>query len=318
MTGLQEAGLRYVTQQEVARVSDLRTFVAELRAAYAEPQDLETPPRSLILREDPFRAFVAMPIYSGKHQLFITKVGAVVPQALSQHPSVHALVVVFSAQTGAPLAILDGMAITNLKCAAVSALVTDICAHEQAEVLAIIGSGVQAREQLRGVGAVRNLGEVRVYSRNPNNVREFIRRNEALAGGARWVACNSADEAVAPADIVSTTTTSTAPVVSSAALRRERLHINCMGAHTPRSRELPVDVLETSRLIVEDVEMAVAEAGEVHRHATPLARLVHLDASELREVRTAFCSTGHAFLDLLASMHVLERSGLRAELTRTE
>lgn len=317
MNGTGNDTLRYVTAEEIVRVSDLATLVAQMRSAYADGHGAEVPPRSLILREKPFAAFVAMPAYSEQHELFITKIGAVIPQTDSHRRSVHALVAVFSARVGRPLAILDGIEITNLKCAAVAALVTDLCASEQAKVLAIIGSGVQAREQLRGVGTVRQLSQIRVYSRNPSNVMDFIRRNEALARDAELVACASAEEAVEGADIVSTTTTSTEPLLSSTSLRRDGLHINCMGAHTPRSRELPLDLLQQSMLIVENVEMAVAEAGDVNRRATPIAELVHLDVRELRKARTVFCSTGHAFLDLLASVHVLERSGLRDDLEHT-
>src|SRR6185437_15718472 len=100
-------------------------------------------------------------------------------------------------------------AITQYKCAAITALVTDRCALPHANVLAIIGSGVQARAQLRVVNAVRILKQIRIYSRHNDNVIKFIRDNAHLCGQAEMIACSSAEDAVETADIISTATTST-------------------------------------------------------------------------------------------------------------
>ena len=153
------------------------------------------PQRFLTTRDDPYVAFAAMPVLSDAHGLFVTKIGTVVSGAPGK-PTTESLVVAFSTKTGAPLGVLDGVGVTNLKCAAVSAMVTDICAAPQARVLAIIGSGAQAREQIRGVGAVRQFDQIRVYSRDPRNVRSFIRACAGLARCAEFVACSSASEAV--------------------------------------------------------------------------------------------------------------------------
>jgi ornithine cyclodeaminase/alanine dehydrogenase-like protein (mu-crystallin family) len=303
-----------ITEEEIARASDVAALANEMRAAYASGGSAaaEVPPRALVIHESPFAAFVAMPAVSVEQRLFVTKVGTIVPKPDSPGKTAQSLVVVFSTESGALLAILDGTAITKLKCAAVSALVADICAAPGARTLAIIGSGVQAREQIRGVGAVRQLLDIRVYSRDPERVQEFLRGCADIAGGARLTACASAAEAAESADIVSTTTTSTQPVLEAAALQTAGLHVNCMGAHTSRSRELPREVLRQSALVVEDRATAVLELGEPHERAIQLAELVSADPASLRSQRTVFSSTGHAFLDVLACAHVLSRLGLVA------
>jgi ornithine cyclodeaminase len=90
------------------------------------------------------------------------------------------------------------------------------------------------------------------------------------------------------------------------------VHINCMGGHTVESREVPLELLRASTLIVEDLPTAIAEAGEVHANAITLGQLVQGDSGPLRAVRTIFSSTGHAFLDVITTAHLLrelERGG---------
>src|SRR5262249_50693579 len=94
------------------------------------------------------------------------------------------------------------------------------------------------------------------------------------------------------------------------------VHINCVGAHTEGSREVPRELLQKSVLIVEDRPTAISEAGEIHRGAIEIKELPALDPSELRKRPSIFSSTGHAFLDLLATAHVLRHAGL-LELRRT-
>lgn len=298
--------IQYISSEKIFQTTNIRSLVHQLKLEYSNGfNDVNIPQRTSILRENPFAVFNAMPAFSDRHKLFVTKIGAVVPQSDPTLPSVHAIVVAFSSRTGKPLAIFDGDAITQLKCAAVTALVTDLCASPEAKVLALIGSGVQAREQIRGVKTIRQLEQIRIYSRNRERMLNFIRENTQLCGSTEVVACTSASEAVATADIISTTTTSADPVISAEALNNKFIHINYMGNHNTQSRELPLSVLQQSLLIVEDRATAVLEAGEVHRSAMTIEQLIKHDISNLQQQRTVFASTGHAFLDLVTVGYLL-------------
>jgi len=299
---------KYISATEISKVADLKALVNEIRLAYSREIEAEVPKRSLILRNNPFSAFLTMPAYSEQYGIFITKIGAVVPR-VGKKSSVRSLIVAYSNEAEKAAILFDGAEITNLKCAAVSALVTDICSHESAKILAIIGSGIQAKAQIRAVSCVRNLTQIRVYSREPKNVENFIRENKDCAGQAQLIPCTSVQEAIADADIISTATTSVEPLFSAEDLRTKRLHINCMGAHTPYSSELPIDTVAEAKLIVEDLETAIAEAGEINRYAITLPELVRYDVWELKENKTIFRSTGHVFLDLLTVMHVMKGLG---------
>jgi ornithine cyclodeaminase/alanine dehydrogenase-like protein (mu-crystallin family) len=168
-------------------------------------------------------------------------------------PTHHALILLFQPETGVPLVAMDGRLITEMRTAAVSAVATKLLARPEVSVLAIIGSGVQARSHLEAMRLVRAFREIRVWS--PRNARAF-------AGQFGVHAADSAAEAVRGADVVVVATTSQVPV-----LRGEWLspgtHINAVGAPRPTWRELDDESLRKARLYVDAREAATQESGDV-------------------------------------------------------
>ncbi len=120
-------------------------------------------------------------------------------------PTHHATILLFKPETGEPLVSLDGRLITEVRTAAVSAVATKYLARTDASVLAIIGSGVQARSHLEALRLVRRFEDVRVWS--PRHAEDFARQFDGVR------ATSSAEEAVRGADVVVTATTSKAPVL---------------------------------------------------------------------------------------------------------
>jgi len=168
-------------------------------------------------------------------------------------PTHHALILLFKPETGEPLVAMDGRLITEMRTAAVSAVATKLLARPEASVLAIIGSGVQARSHLEAMRLVRAFREVRVWS--PRNAGAFARQFGVHAA-------DSAAEAVRGADVVVVATTSQVPV-----LRAEWLspgaHINAVGAPRPTWRELDDALLRAARIYVESREAATRESGDI-------------------------------------------------------
>ena len=123
-------------------------------------------------------------------------------------PSHLATIVLFDPETGALMAILDGRYITEARTAAVSALSADVLARRDAGILAILGSGVQARSHLEALGCVRTLREVRVWSPTESHRNAFAREMEPLAG-VRITPAESPALAVEGADLIVAATTST-------------------------------------------------------------------------------------------------------------
>jgi len=144
--------------------------------------------------------FISMPAVSPDYDLYINKVATIVaPDAPGRGATVTSVVPMFSVSTGRFLGMRDGTEVTNLKCAAVTALVTDRCAAAGSSVLGIIGSGVQARQQYLGVSTVRDIAEVRVFSPNADHAAAFGRDVAAMAARAGAaigvVRCGSAADA---------------------------------------------------------------------------------------------------------------------------
>jgi alanine dehydrogenase len=191
-----------------------------------------------------------MPAYTG--EALGTKLVAFYPHNTGV-PTHHATILLFKPETGEPLVTMDGRLITEVRTAAVSAVATEHLARSDASVLAIIGSGVQARSHLEALKLVREFREVRVWS--PRRAAAFAREH-----GIRAAA--SAEEAVRGADIVVTATTSPTPVLSGEWLS-PGAHINAVGAPRPDWRELDDELLRRARIYVDSTEAAMKESGDV-------------------------------------------------------
>ena len=292
----------------IAARGNLPRLVRELEVALEEGlhERMQVPLREVVSSEERRVAYLSMPAVSEHLGLYINKVATLFGRSATDPlPTVHAVVTAFSTRTGELLAMLDGAAVTNLKCAAVSALVTDRCARADARVLAIAGTGVQARQQAVSVCSVRPIREVRLWARNASRCARFAAELRASLGqDVRVIPCESLDEAVRTADVIGTATSSKVPLGRFADLS-PTVHLNCMGGHTAEAREVPLELLRTSTLIVEDLATAVAEAGPVHASALSLGQLVRTEREALRAGRTVFSSTGHAFLDVITTAHLL-------------
>jgi len=170
------------------------------------------------------------------------------------------VVLLSSAQTGEPLAMLNASAVTEIRTAAVSAVATELLARADATELAIIGTGVQARAHLLAIAAARPLTGIRVAGRDQAKARRFAEGMRERAA-APVTACASAADAVAGAGIVVTATSSAEPV-----LRRDWLapgaHVNAVGACVPQARELDTETMAAAALFTDSRQSAASEAGD--------------------------------------------------------
>jgi len=135
-------------------------------------------------------------------------------------------------------------------------------ARKDARVAAIIGTGGQAKTQLEAIAVVRKLASARAYGRDAAKREKFC-EEMAKRLGIRVHPCSSAAEAVRGADIVSTATTASQPVVSGADLA-PGAHINAIGANHAHKRELDDEAVASADIIVVDsVEQSRQEAGDL-------------------------------------------------------
>jgi ornithine cyclodeaminase/alanine dehydrogenase-like protein (mu-crystallin family) len=177
-------------------------------------------------------------------------------------PTIHALVVWFDAQTGRPLALLDGATITAMRTGAASGVATRLLARRDASTLAVIGAGAQAEWQVRAVLAARPIQRVAAYSRDAAGRTAFARRM-ADETGIVVEAAPDAETAVRGADVICCATTSTKPVFDESWVRAGA-HVNGIGAFRLGMVELPPELFARASLVAIDArDASLAEAGDV-------------------------------------------------------
>jgi alanine dehydrogenase len=257
------------------------------------------------------------------------KVITVFPNEGTELESHQGAVLLFEAERGRLLAIVDASEVTAIRTAAVSGLATRLLAREDAEDLGILGSGTQARTNLEAMLAVRDILHVRVWSRHAEHARSFAER-ESRRHGISVEASATAQQAVEGAGIVCTTTSSTEPV-----LRGEWLapgaHVNAVGFSGPTGRELDTEAIRRARLFADRRESILNEAGDFlipksegavqDDHVVGELGEVVLGKVEGRtspEEITVFESLGLAIEDLAAVQHVYRRAVETGKGTRVE
>lgn len=178
-------------------------------------------------------------------------------------PSGAGLMLVFSAQTGFPQAILlDNGYLTNLRTAAAGAIAAKYLARENLKTVGVVGAGEQGRLQVIALANVRKFNQVLIYDQNHDILEpyaEYIK--QTLGVDCRPV--NSVDQVVTGSDMVVTATPSTKPFIQADWIR-PGLHITAVGADAPYKQELHSQVLSRADLLVCDLKTQCFERGELH------------------------------------------------------
>ncbi len=258
------------------------------------------------------------------------KVVSVFPHNQARHglPSIHALVVLIDAETGQPIAAMDGTYLTALRTGAGSGAATRALARPDSRVLAMFGAGAQAPAQVQAVCAVRPIERVLIVNRSRARADALITELSARGVAAECSVAENARAALAAADVVCCATSSAAPLFDDADLR-PGTHINGVGAFTPALAEVPPATVARAYVVADQRAAAWAEAGDLiqARDAGVLdpARVVELGevlagaapGRTSAEQITFFKSVGNAVQDLAVGQLALaeaRRLGLGAEV----
>jgi ornithine cyclodeaminase len=202
--------------------------------------------------------FAAMPGFVPAPAVLGAKLVAVIAANQTRGlPTHRASILLLDPETGALIALMDGRLITEMRTAAVSAVSAKYLARADAAVLAILGSGVQARSHLAAFMLWRAFSEVRVWSPSLDHVRRFAAESP---GPVR--ACQSAAEAIRGAGVVILATASPTPVIEDAWVA-PGAHIVSVGACRPNQREIDPALLARARLVVDSRSSAFLESGDV-------------------------------------------------------
>jgi len=321
-----------LSRSEVERLLDLDRLRQTIANAMADLSAgrVSMPSRIAAMVPERDALLAAMPAYLPSSGALATKLVSLFPRN-TDRPTHQAVIVVFDANNGSPLALMDGEAITAARTAAASALATDLLARKDAQVLAVIGTGVQARAHLRAVPRVREFREVRVAGRHGEKAMALVKEAREWLPRANLRMTTSYSQAEDGADVICAATHSAEPVV-----QREWLsagaHVTSVGYNTA-GREVDGATFRDALVVVEsraaalapppagsnDIAMAISEGAMtrdgVHAELGELvsgARPGRADPAQI----TLYKSVGVAVQDAAAAAMVLDAAG-KAGVGRT-
>ena len=322
-----------LSRSDVERLLDpdaLREAIARAMADLSAGR-VSMPPRIAAIVAERDGLLAAMPAFLPSANALTTKLVSLFPRN-TDRPTHQAVIVAFDPDNGSPAALMDGEAITAARTAAGSALATDLLARKEAAVLAVIGTGVQARAHLRALARVRAFREVRIAGRDAAKAAALGKEARAWLGGATIRTMTSYAQAIAGADVVAATTHSPDPVV-----RREWLapgsHVNSVGYNTA-GREIDGATIRDALLVVEsragtlappptgsnDIALAIAEglvtATHVHAELGELVSGTRPGRTDAAQI-TLYKSVGVAVQDAAAAALILaaaRRDGVGREV----
>jgi ornithine cyclodeaminase/alanine dehydrogenase-like protein (mu-crystallin family) len=323
-----------LNRHEAESLLDLGRLIEALGPAMAELSAGRVSMPDRIMTHVPERGglLAAMPVYRGATRTLSTKLVSVFPENEAQGiPSHQAVILVFDAETGTASALMDGTFITAARTAAGSALSARLLAREDAHVLVIIGTGVQARAHASALPRVRAIREIRVVGRNSQNAARLAAEITSEQG-IQATAFEAVAKTFAGADIICAATHSAEPVVKGDWLQ-PGTHVTSVGLNS-HGCEVDVAAVLKALVVVESREAALApNAGGSNdlkwpiRDGLMVADHIYAEVGELvsgakpgrtsAEQITLYKSVGVAVQDAVAAHLVLEaakKQGLGREV----
>ena len=175
-------------------------------------------------------------------------------------PVIHSVYIAVDANTGAIRAILDGGMLTNIRTSALSALAGTYLARPDSRTHLLIGTGELAPHLALAHAAVRRLERVLVWGRRSDAARATaeLLKTKGLAAEA----IDSIEEGLAVADIVSSATSSTVPLIHRKQVRAGT-HIDLVGGFTPHMREVDDELVSCAHIVLETIEGVANTAGDI-------------------------------------------------------
>jgi alanine dehydrogenase len=310
----------WLTQEEVKSVMDMHSDMQVVERAFRQHGlgKVQMPPKSYLYYTAYNGDLRTMPAYLEEEDITGVKIVNVHPgnPALGL-PTVMALIVLISPQTGAPIAIMDGTYLTDIRTGAAGGIAAKYLARKDSKVIGLVGAGNQARTQLEALSEVFEPELVKVTSRTKESCEQFIR--EAADIISCEIRYEETIENVCDCDILVTTTPTRKPIVKAQWIK-EGTHINAIGADAVGKEELDPELIIRSKIVVDDIVQAL-HSGEVN---VPLSKHyisendIHAQLGEVivglkpgrtsEEEITIFDSTGLAIQDVASAHLVYQRA----------
>lgn len=310
----------WLAQEEVKSVMDMKSDMQVVERAFRQHGlgRVQMPPKSYLYYTAYNGDLRTMPAYLEEENVTGVKIVNVHPSNPAHGlPTVMALIVLISPETGAPIAVMDGTYLTDIRTGAAGGIAAKYLARKDSKVIGMVGAGNQAKAQLRALCEVFEPELVKVVSRTKESSEQFIREMADITPCE--ILHEEKIEKVCNCDILVTTTPTRKPIVKAHWIKKGT-HINAIGADAIGKEELDPELLIRSKIIVDDMVQAL-HSGEVN---VPLSKHyisendIHAQLGEvitgLKPGRTSedeitiFDSTGLAIEDVASAHLVYERA----------
>lgn len=311
----------FLGKEEVEKLVDPNEIMDQIEEAYRifGADAYYMPPRPVIEHEN--KTLIYMPCFT--EDIIGTKMLTIFPEnAKLGLPSLDGLVILNDRTTGAPLAIMDGQAVTAWRTGAVGGVGIRHLSRKDAHTVGIVGAGAQGFHQAVYACAARNIETVYIWNHSDRDLTDFMARlKKTIADPAvEVVQCKTVEELVKASDIICTATPSEEPVLPN---DRELLEGKCIiaiGSYTPQMREIPDVIWDLVDNVYIELPYACEESGDLSR---PLAegrltmdRVVLMDKflasgadeDEIAKKTTYFKSVGMGLFDVCVAQKLLEKA----------
>ncbi|MEH6576547.1 MAG: ornithine cyclodeaminase family protein [Amphritea sp.] len=286
---------KFISGEQVRSLLTVPDCIEVMKQAMAVTSagQVNVPPRLYFSPfDDDSRWFGLMPGASQELKYYGAKI-------LSEHrdnptrglPAIQGGVLLFDRESGEPVALIDGAAVTEIRTAAASALATDILANPSAAKCGIFGTGIQAAAHIDAINAVRPLTEIVISGREYSKTRQFAAQQSDRTG--LNIRATDAPEEAAGCDIVCTVTSAKSPVLKGDWVQ-PGTHINLVGAYAKDTREADSALIAKSTVYVDLMESCNNEAGDI---LIPLAEGVIQPDHVIGEIGAVLNSELHGRLD---------------------
>ncbi len=311
----------FLGKEEVEKLVDPNEIMDQIEEAYRifGADAYYMPPRPVIEHEN--KTLIYMPCFT--EDVIGTKMLTIFPEnAKLGLPSLDGLVILNDRTTGAPLAIMDGQAVTAWRTGAVGGVGIRHLSRKDARTVGIVGAGAQGFHQAVYACAARNIETVYIWNHSNRDLTDFMARlKKTIADPAvEVVQCKTVEELVKASDIICTATPSEEPVLPN---DRELLEGKCIiaiGSYTPQMREIPDVIWDLVDNVYIELPYACEESGDLSQ---PLAegrltmdRVVLMDKflasgadeDEIAKKTTYFKSVGMGLFDVCVAQKLLEKA----------
>jgi ornithine cyclodeaminase/alanine dehydrogenase-like protein (mu-crystallin family) len=317
--------LRVLSANEIRQCIDMPAAIGAMREAFGQLAAGEAQMPHRVALDVPKGVSLVMPAHLGRENAAAAKVVSVFESNVERHlPVIHAVVLVLDAETGQPRALMDGRRLTALRTGAVGGLAADLLARPDAAVATVFGARVQARTQIEALVDVRPIRELRILSKGGESA-QALASECAQRYGIRALAVQDPQAAIQGADVIITATPSRSPLFSGADVAAGA-HVTSVGAFTPQMCEVDADLVDRSKVYVDDQTACELEAGDLlqaiiarrwswdrlHAELGDVVNGVRAGRESPAEI-TFFKSVGLAIQDVIVAERVLaqaEKEGL--------